>query len=543
MAVVTTSVAIAMVTGVANDQVPELRTKIKSVKLIQDNDDEEQTTWRVMPEINPDVLETTAGAVSFVSDIDSVTLTIDLWQSAPLNILTAEGDTAHVVVKRIAADVYETPDPALLKMSPTDMLSREQVQFDIDALMYTIMQVHPDIFSVCKQIDLLRAIKTAKETLPDSLTLAQEYKVIAPLVAMIGDGHTNLFFPERRVFLKNKERLMPVFVRVTSEGEILCKTSLDSIIPPESKILSINGVNADKIIESMLPYVSGERRSFRLSRIDNSFRALFHALYAAEKYDVEYLPRGAKQSLHHTFDQVAYDEARKRCPVYKKQQTAPYSFTIDEARNVAIMDFRSCEDEDRMEVFADSLFRTLRERNISNFIIDVRNNGGGGNGVGDIILKYVSSKPFTQVDRGLMKITPTTINLAGMTAMKTGIYYDEADSSWYTKPLTAEQGHYDGHVYVLSSNKTFSAAASFVWTFKESGAGIVVGEETGGMNVSYGEFVPYHMPVSKTPCSISYKRFWQMNADENDIHGALPDVAVKADDALDAALHIMGECN
>lgn len=37
-------------------------------------------------------------------------------------------------------------------------------------------------------------------------------------------------------------------------------------------------------------------------------------------------------------------------------------------------------------------------------------------------------------------------------------------------------------------------------------------------------------------CGISYKRFWQMNAEEDDIHGAIPDIAVKAEDALDTAL-------
>lgn len=65
---------------------------------------------------------------------------------------------------------------------------------------------------------------------------------------------------------------------------------------------------------------------------------------------------------------------------------------------------------------------------------------------------------------------------------------------------------------------------------------MVIGEETGGMNVCYGEILGYALPVSKMVCGISYKRFWQMNAEEDDIHGAIPDIAVKAEDALDTAL-------
>ena len=92
---------------------------------------------------------------------------------------------------------------------------------------------------------------------------------------------------------------------------------------------------------------------------------------------------------------------------------------------------------------------------------------------------------------------------------------------------------------LLTSHNTFSSASSFAWAFKEAGAGNTIGEETGGMNVCYGDILTWSAPVSGIPCTISYKRFWQMNADENDIHGALPDVAVPADKALDKALRML----
>ncbi|MDE6117525.1 MAG: peptidase S41, partial [Duncaniella sp.] len=67
----------------------------------------------------------------------------------------------------------------------------------------------------------------------------------------------------------------------------------------------------------------------------------------------------------------------------------------------------------------------------------------------------------------------------------------------------------------------------------------VVGEETGGMSVHFGDVLGYKLPVSKMLCSVSYKRFWQMNADENDIHGTLPDVAVPASEAMEAAMKLV----
>ncbi len=521
--------------------VPVLHTSQQYVKVLLDGSDEDDISWIMSPKTNPDILETAASTVSFVSETDTATVEVGLWQSAPLDILMANGDTAHVLVRRYAADPYADPDPALVTVAPSGLLSREQVQFDIDALIYTLDQVHPDIFSVCRQADLMRAVNDAKKSLPDSLDVTEAYKAIAPLVAMLGDGHTNLSFPAKEVFIDAGTPHMPVYVDVASDGTITCQSSLDSIIPRDAKILSVNGTPASEIIETMLPYVSGERRPFKLARVNGSFMGLFHTLYRADSYDVEYLPQGAKRPLRHTFEPVGLAEARRRCPVRQMQHRPELSFTIDQANDVAVMDFSSCGDVYGIEAFADSMFRTLRQRHIGNLVIDARANGGGSNYVGDVLLKYTSPKPFTQMSKGLVKTTPTTLRLLGTSMGSASLVFGEADSTWYTAPYTPEQGHYDGRVIVLSSNGTFSAGASFVWTFKECGAGMVIGEETGGMNVCYGEVLSYRLPVSRIMCSISYKRFWQMNADEDDIHGAIPDIATDAADALDTALRYIKE--
>ena len=59
------------------------------------------------------------------------------------------------------------------------------------------------------------------------------------------------------------------------------------------------------------------------------------------------------------------------------------------------------------------------------------------------------------------------------------------------------------------------------------------------MYVSFGDIVYYRLPVSGIYCSISYKRFWQFKADEDDIHGTLPDIEVPAGEAMDRALEII----
>lgn len=495
--------------------------------------------WRVSPDINPDVLETPASEVKFISDIDSIIVRLDEWKSMDFNILTQKGDTARVRVRRVSSSPFDNPDPEFLKVAPSGKLTREQAQFDIMALIYTLNQVHPDIFSVCGQAELMGAVNDAVKALPDSVSPVELYRLVAPVVSMIGDGHTNLAFPFNSFFTYETDR-MPVFVNVLSDNTLECTSSLDSIIPRGAKILSINGMESRDILDSMMKFVSGERRHYKLSQLDYPFQALFLMLYPAKEYAVEYLPKGMKKPVTYTFPAVKYEEIKRRCPsTGKGVRHDAYSFKIDRENNVAVMDFRSFDKPAKMKQFADSMFRALRVEKIGNLIIDVRNNSGGNSQVGDVLLRYISPVPFDQIDKMLVKVTPTTAKLMGDASMTPMLRFHTSNPADYTKPRTTEEGHYDGNVYLLTSNKTFSSAGLFAWTFKECGVGKVIGEETGGMGVHFGDILGYELPVSKLFCSVSYKCFWQMNADENNNHGTIPDVAVPADEALDAAMKLI----
>lgn len=61
------------------------------------------------------------------------------------------------------------------------------------------------------------------------------------------------------------------------------------------------------------------------------------------------------------------------------------------------------------------------------------------------------------------------------------------------------------------------------------------------MNIAFGDVLGYALPISGIVCGISYKRFWQPNADENDIHGARPEYRVPHEQAMDKALQLIRE--
>ncbi len=497
--------------------------------------------WNIDTTLNPDILTTTAAAVTFMSGIDTLTVNLDEWSHKDITVMTVEGDSAHVRINRRAANPYENPDPALLKRSPSGLLSPEQAKFDIGALFYTISEVHPNMYSVAGQISLLSAINRASESITDSISVEELYKIAAPIVAMIGDGHTNLFFPANSVFKRDTKRL-PVWMHVESDRTITVDRSLDSIMPCGAKVLKINGKATDQIIDELMQYVSGETEHFRLSRLDD-LRPLLHVNMPADSYEIEYVAPGSTETRSYTFPALTPPEYMSRVPAPKNDNNSgePYTFRIDETEQVGIMDFRSFENQDKMKTFADSMFTILRKRGIRDLIIDIRENGGGASTVGDILLQYFTPKPFIQMEKVLIRITPTTRRLMWYGDMTPGIYYHVTPEDKFHKPLSREEGFYDGKVWLLTSNKTFSSAGSFAWAAQVFGASTLVGETTGGMNVAYGDVLGYNLPVSGITCGISYKRFWKHNADENDIHGAIPEYQVPKEEAMMKALQLIRE--
>lgn len=421
-----------------------------------------------------------------------------------------------------------------------NIITKESAKADIDSLIYTISEVHPNMFAVCKQDEFMKMVSDIKQSLPDSLSVWDMYVRLQPLIVRIGDGHTSLIFPFYDLVNENTSRI-PVSMAMTPDNKVTVVFSVDDKIPAESEIVSINGITIEDMFKMMLHYQSGETEVYRMNKVKEDFSALFLILYSSDTYDFEYFEPGRTKASRIVLKACSSKELvewkKKTHPSVSESNVEPYSFKVIPDKNVAIMDFKSFADPNYMEIFADSMFTTLKLNNINNLIIDVRENGGGNSKVGDIILGYISDKPFCQFQKYLARVTPVTQNLM-RGKIDVGWYYGEIDIEDFVQPKGDDKGHYNGNVILLTSNHTFSSAGSFSWTFKEFGMGKVVGEETGGVNVAFGDVIYYKMPYSGLKASVSFKRFWQYNADENHIHGTIPDYCVPKENALSKALEL-----
>ena len=179
-------------------------------------------------------------------------------------------------------------------------------------------------------------------------------------------------------------------------------------------------------------------------------------------------------------------------------------------REVALMKLDDFQDLEKFKVFADSSFKILKERAITHLIIDLRNNYGGDSDVGDCLLQYLLDVPFRQYNRVFAK--HSRLLKDRLLAHKQGKPLSHSDSVLLLQPngkvdtlknedetLLELPHRFRGKVSLLVSTATFSSAADFAQAFSFYRRGNVIGEETGGWIISFGDIVQTTLPATKLP--------------------------------------------
>jgi len=412
-------------------------------------------------------------------------------------------------------------------------LSREQMIQDIDTLFSTINKVHPDMYAVYPKQQLDNDIERVKSELEPSGNIFYFYKQVAPLLAKLGDGHTNTFPPLES---EHYVQVFPFSVKINNLDKAISVkndyTRMRNTIPVGAQITSINNRQSQDIVQEMLNYVSGEKEFFKIVVVERFlFTPLFYILYRDSIFNIEYMFNQKKYSVQ--AKSISFEEMGEN-PLQEGLSNL-YTFRTLPDKNIGIIEFNSFTDIDRFKVFLDSTFQILQKENIGNLIIDIRKNGGGNSTLGDEFFQYISPVPFAQYGKVIVKCSDVIGNKQDDTNPIEFKIYDEEELT----ELIENNLRYKGNIYLLTSHYTFSAAADFSWAFKYFKMGTVVGEETGGLAVCFGDCISLELPNSGLSYGISFKKFYSYGATDENTHGTLPNYNVEAEKALDFTIDLI----
>lgn len=418
--------------------------------------------------------------------------------------------------------------------SPTDFelkkqFSKNELIEDLKYMEDTLEEVHPNLYFSKSSVTSSEQIRTIKTNLPDSLTRLEFYSRIASYVADFSDGHTSVQIPHEE-YVKSDEigNVRFPFKVHCSNGEItLTSTVLEEFQEYIGKrLLGINGEPVDQILERMTPLMSGESTNFKYSYLFMIFSKLLFVLGSTSK---SYLLKVSGESFPEeiTVPGISRSQSKKKDIENKTTNaTEPYSYEIQKEFDCAVLTLLSCEDEEKFREFCQDLFNVLERERVGNLIIDLRHNGGGSSAIGDELSAYLTDKPVYQFSGMEMKVSEKIkkhyagqhrdkagfpMNLLPLSILallhpalrlKTGSLYKVSAPEM---SLPERSPKYQGKVYVITSQCTYSAAASLAAMIKAHGLGKLIGDPTGGYVSTYGDSFSFCLPNTKLRCAVSHK--------------------------------------
>ncbi|MBN1970318.1 MAG: hypothetical protein JXR48_15945 [Candidatus Delongbacteria bacterium] len=153
--------------------------------------------------------------------------------------------------------------------------------------------------------------------------------------------------------------------------------------------------------------------------------------------------------------------------------------------------------------FLEEMFTEINKKNITNLIIDLRNNGGGNSTLGKQFIKYIPTKSEELKD---FMVYPYWEYFKKDTMTYKSDFFsqvDSEDSDFYIKPSV----QYNGNIYILIGENTFSSAVDFATLLKDNNIGNFVGTPTGGKPSSFGDLVFVKLPNHENILGHSWKFF------------------------------------
>ena len=242
-------------------------------------------------------------------------------------------------------------------------------------------------------------------------------------------------------------------------------------------IYSVNGITEDGMKELVEPYASYETPRHITVDMENLFyldlcgvQAPFKVVWKGEDGDEE-------SRTYNREDFITSDEYYDLEDKYFPPDNNDYVYyEIDEDKSLAILTLKHCWISNHYKAVLREMFTEINKKNIGNLAIDLRGNGGGDTYVVNDLFKYLPIDTYYQGDN----------------FRKIRWNYLMFQQGGKTKNKRNTELTFDGKLYVLTDEDSFSSAMLFAEMISDNGLGKVIGESPAEPCNSCGEITQFY---------------------------------------------------
>jgi len=410
----------------------------------------------------------------------------------------------------------------IFRINPSQSFTKEQIISDIDYAVNMLEEVHPDPYSIISKEDFYLKVDFIKQTLSETVSEKEAHRTISKIYALIEDGHTG----SSPLLKLPRLKFLPYKFKIMNERIYVVRTfGYRNVIPVNSEIITINGMTSQQYIQEASQLFGWESLSWRNSRLQLPF--MFDLWDDCRNYKIIFkTPEGKTKTIRTSGGLFSLlDMGRSELNQTAGNSYYQYKSLSD---SIGFIEFNSFSDLEKFRIFLDTTFTTIQNENVKHLIIDIRKNGGGNSSLGDEIMQYISKTDFRQFDISHIKISSELLNAKRFEWLDS-VERKAGTVLIYTSPLIELRENplrFTGKTYLLVGGNTFSSASAFTSAFQCFEVGTVIGSETGGVTVAFGDMYGYKLPETKLDMGISHKKFFQACGVDNR-RGVIPDYIVE----------------
>jgi len=388
-------------------------------------------------------------------------------------------------------DIFpELDDPSLMgkKIEP------ELLKQDIQAYYQGALDRHPNLAKYASKVELENNVRVLQAEITKPMTRLEFYKIVGRLTHKFNDGHSMLIWPYQEYDkLKSAGSMtFPFAVKITPKGEIFIKHEYKSDklkLAAGTKIISINKLSSEELLNYMQKYVGGESEYLRQQFVADRFGLTLWAVFSLiDNFEIELEFEGKASSLSvnnvQNWNKIEQENTNKK-DFYLKQIEQGIGYLYIGHFDVELGWF---------ENFIDESFAEIKQTKLTSLIIDIRDNTGGNTDTATYLARYIAKKDFRMISKMTEKLNLDNrgfLNYKG----EVGEYIEHEWDDW--EKSIGNENLFKGQTYLLVSPITYSAGIVFATTVKDNDMAILIGQETGGYANQTAQGNLFNLPNSQ----------------------------------------------
>jgi C-terminal processing protease CtpA/Prc len=334
--------------------------------------------------------------------------------------------------------------------------TKQEYTEDLQQLGEKLLDVHPAALKFISEKDFWETIET-KKSLITTTTFAEFSWHCSEIIANINCSHTSMgsFYFEKDMLAD--DLIFPLQTRLINDKlYVVDAYSNSEKIAVKDEITAINNVPVSQLITDVFKHLQSQglvETSKRLEFNRWSTVIIPYALKFPKNYSITIKGKQTSIQLNKSGN-IKAPYIDNSIPFCGKD----LCLEIKEDENTAIMTLYSFNyypwnNLDDFQQFVDESFKSIKEKQIKNLIIDVRFNSGGSPESSIYLLKHLAKKPFA--------------------------YFSKTDNSKGYGMQQPFEDRFDGNLFFLIDGHGKSTTGHFMALIKEMSLGTIIGEELG----------------------------------------------------------------